>query len=196
MSNALFSSSGRLEAIKQEVKKLLEAGFIEEVQFPEWLETPVMVKTANGKLLPLQGIDALIDAITGHGMLSFMDGFSGYNQIKMHNDDTRKIMEVYVHNMLVNNLAKAGHINHLTKAFQVLTHHRMMLCAFGVGSGKFLGHMVSKRGIEVNVDKIKSILDMEPPHSIKDVQQLIGSIAAIGRLISKSGDNACLFSKP
>ncbi|XP_074324126.1 uncharacterized protein LOC141661044 [Apium graveolens] len=39
----------RLEAIKQEVEKLLEAGFIEEVQFPEWLANPVMVKKANGK---------------------------------------------------------------------------------------------------------------------------------------------------
>ncbi|XP_074356984.1 uncharacterized protein LOC141696753 [Apium graveolens] len=39
----------RLEAIKQEVERLLEAGFIEEVQFPEWLDNPVMVKKANGK---------------------------------------------------------------------------------------------------------------------------------------------------
>ncbi|XP_074336006.1 uncharacterized protein LOC141673172 [Apium graveolens] len=39
----------RLEAIKQEVEKLLEAGFIEEVQFPEWLASPIMVKKANGK---------------------------------------------------------------------------------------------------------------------------------------------------
>ncbi|XP_074351819.1 uncharacterized protein LOC141690966 [Apium graveolens] len=62
----------RLEAIKQEVEKLLEAGFIEEVQFPEW-------------------IDTLIDATAEHEMLSFMDGFSGYNQIKRHRDDTRKV---------------------------------------------------------------------------------------------------------
>ena len=42
-------------------------------------------------------------------------------------------------------------------------------CAFGVGSGKFLGLMVSKRGIEANPDKIKAILDMEPPKNIRDV---------------------------
>ncbi|XP_074324316.1 uncharacterized protein LOC141661230 [Apium graveolens] len=100
----------RLEAIKQEVEKLLEAGFIEEVQFPEWLANPVMVKKANGKwrmcidftdlndacpkdCYPLPRINTLIDATAGHEMLSFMDGFSGYNQIKMHKDDTPKTAE-------------------------------------------------------------------------------------------------------
>ena len=51
-------------------------------------------------------------------------------------------------------------------------------CAFGVGSGKFLGLIVSKHGIEANPDKIKAILDMEPPKSIRDVQKLIGRIAS------------------
>ncbi|XP_063947571.1 uncharacterized protein LOC135152047 [Daucus carota subsp. sativus] len=88
-------------------------------------------------------------------------------------------MEVYVDvdEMLVKSLNKADHLEHLKEAFEVLrTHNKMMLnpakCAFGVGSGKFLGLMVSKRGIEANPDKIKAILDMEPPKSIRDVQKL------------------------
>ncbi|XP_074343028.1 uncharacterized protein LOC141680810 [Apium graveolens] len=98
----------RLETIKQEVKKLLEAGFIEEVQFPEWLANPIMVKKVNKKwrmcidftdlidacpndCYPLPRIDTLIDATAGHEMLSFMDGFSGYNQIRMHKGDTPKV---------------------------------------------------------------------------------------------------------
>nr|XP_017246807.1 PREDICTED: uncharacterized protein LOC108218398 [Daucus carota subsp. sativus] len=68
-------------------------------------------------------------------------------------------------------------------------------CAFGVGSGKFLGLMVSKRGIEANPDKIKAILDMEPPKTIRDVQKLTGRIAALGRLVSKSGDKCLPFFK-
>ncbi|XP_063943205.1 uncharacterized protein LOC135150603 [Daucus carota subsp. sativus] len=68
-------------------------------------------------------------------------------------------------------------------------------CAFGVGSGKFLGLMVSKRGIEANPDKIKAILDMEPPKSIRDVQKLTGRIAALGRFVSKSGDKCLPFFK-
>ena len=44
-------------------------------------------------------------------------------------------------------------------------------CAFGVSSGKFLGFMVSQRGIEANPDKIQAILDMEPPKNIKEELQ-------------------------
>nr|XP_017225332.1 PREDICTED: uncharacterized protein LOC108201552 [Daucus carota subsp. sativus] len=55
--------------------------------------------------------------------------------------------------------------------------------------------MVSKRGIEANPDKIKAILDMEPPKSIRDVQKLTGRIAALGRFVSKSGDKCLPFFK-
>ncbi|XP_074346925.1 uncharacterized protein LOC141685738 [Apium graveolens] len=55
--------------------------------------------------------------------------------------------------------------------------------------------MVSKRGIEANPDKIKAILDMEPPRSIKDIQKLTGRIAALGRFISKLGDKCLPFFK-
>ncbi|XP_074377173.1 putative mitochondrial protein AtMg00860 [Apium graveolens] len=87
----------------------------------------------------------------------------------------------------------------MREVFQVLSYHKMMLnpakCAFGVGSGNFLGLMVSKRGIEANPDKIKAILDMEPPHSVKDVQKLTGRVAALARFISKSGDKCLPFFK-
>ena len=46
-------------------------------------------------------------------------------------------------------------------------------CAFGVSSGKFLGFMVSHRGIEANPNKNQVILNMEPPRNIKEVQSLI-----------------------
>ncbi|KAK1365091.1 hypothetical protein POM88_040652 [Heracleum sosnowskyi] len=74
-------------------------------------------------------------------------------------------------------------------------------CAFGVGSGKFLGLMVSKRGIEANPDKIKSIVDMEPPHSVKDVQKLTGRVAALGsqeafEALKKYLTEAPLLAKP
>ncbi|XP_074342318.1 uncharacterized protein LOC141679834 [Apium graveolens] len=93
-------------------------------------------------------------------------------------------MEVYVDDMLDKSLSKIDHISHLREAFEVLRHHKMMLnpakYAFGVGFGNFLGHMVSKRGIEANPHDIKAILDMEPPRSIKEVQKLTGIILALG----------------
>ena len=81
-------------------------------------------------------------------------------------------MEVYVDDMVVKSLDKVDHIRHIRETVEVLRQCKMILnqakCAFGVGSRKFLGLMVSKRGIEANPDKIRAILDMEAPTSIKD----------------------------
>ena len=65
--------------------------------------------------------------------------------------------------------------------------------AFGVGSGKFLGLIVSKQGIQSNPNKIRAILDMKAPTSIKDVQKLIERLAALGRFIFKSREKCLTF---
>ena len=108
-------------------------------------------------------------------------------------------MEGYVDDMLVKSLDRADHIKHLQEDYEVLRHHKMMLnpakCAFVVGSGNFLGLMVSKRGIEANPDKMKAILDMEAPTSLKEVQKHTGRLAALGRFMSKSGDFFLPFFK-
>ena len=56
-------------------------------------------------------------------------------------------------------------------------------CAFGVHSGKFLGFMVHYRGIKVNPSKIKAIVDMPPPSTIKQLRSFQGSLAYIRRFI-------------
>ena len=80
----------------EEVRKLLEAGFIREVYYPDWLVNVVMVKKNNGKWrtcvdftdlnrvclkysYPFLRIDTLVDSTAKHELLSFMDAFSGYN---------------------------------------------------------------------------------------------------------------------
>ena len=68
-------------------------------------------------------------------------------------------------------------------------------CAFAVSSSKFLGFMVSQRGIEANPDKIQAILDMEPPKNIKEVQSLTERVAALNRFISKATDKCLPFFK-
>ena len=90
-----------------EVNKLLTANFIREVYYPEWLANVVMVKKANGKWricvdftdlnsacpkdnFPLPRIDQLVDSTAGHKLLTFMDSFSGYNQIQMAEEDQEK----------------------------------------------------------------------------------------------------------
>ena len=64
-------------------------------------------------------------------------------------------------------------------------------CAFGVLSGKFLGFMVSQRGIEANLDKIQAILNTEPPKNVKEIQSLTRLVAALNRFVSKA-TNKCL----
>ena len=68
-------------------------------------------------------------------------------------------------------------------------------CAFGVSSKKFLGFMVSQRGIEVNPNKFQAILSMEPPKNIKEVQSLTGRVIALNRFVSKATDKCLSFFK-
>ena len=220
----------RDNAIKDEVHKLMVAKFIREVYYPDWLANVVMVKKTNGKWrmcvdftdlnkacpkdnYPLPRIDQLVDSTTGHQLLSFMDAFLGYNQIKMDDVDQEKTsfvtsqglfcyevmpfglknagatyqrlvnhmfhpqigrnVEVYVNDMLVKSLDEGRHLDDLQETFNTLKRYNMKLnpskCAFGVASGKFLGFMVSHRGIEVNPENIKAILDIKPSQNIKEV---------------------------
>ena len=68
-------------------------------------------------------------------------------------------------------------------------------CAFGVVSGKFLGFMVSQRGIKANLEKVKAILDMTLPKIFKEVQKLIRKIATLNRFVSKVTDKCLPFFK-
>ena len=64
-------------------------------------------------------------------------------------------------------------------------------CVFRVTAGKFLGFMVSHRGIEVNSEKVWAIMELTPPKTVKEVQSLNGKIAALNRFVSKA-TNKCL----
>ena len=66
-------------------------------------------------------------------------------------------------------------------------------CVFGVTAGKFLGFMVSQRGIEVNPEKVRAILELEPSRTVKAVQSLNGKVAALNRFVSKATDKCLPF---
>ena len=68
-------------------------------------------------------------------------------------------------------------------------------CVFRVSSGRFLGFMVSQRGIEANSKKVKAILDMTSLRSVKEVQRLMGRVAALNRFISRATDKCLPFFK-
>ncbi|KAL0434511.1 UNVERIFIED_CONTAM: hypothetical protein Slati_2785400 [Sesamum latifolium] len=85
------------------------------------------------------------------------------------------------------------------KTFYVLRKYKLKLnpgkCAFGVQGGRFLGFMVTQRGIEANPIKIKAILDMKAPTNINEVQRLTGMIASLSRFISNAADKSLPFFK-
>ncbi|RVW54842.1 hypothetical protein CK203_071670 [Vitis vinifera] len=61
-------------------------------------------------------------------------------------------------------------------------------CAFGVSAGKFLGFMVSQRGIEVSPDQVKAVMETPPPRNKKELQRLTGKLVALGRFIARFTD--------
>ena len=186
---------------------------------------------------PLPPIDTLVYSTTRDELLSFIDAFSGYNQIKMNEDDQErtsfvtsqglfcyKVMlfglknagatyqrlmnkmftyqigrnvQVYVDDMLVKSLHKNDHLNDLQETFNTLRSYNMKLnpskCKFRVMAGKFLSFMVSQRGIEVNPEKVRAIIELEPPRTVKEVQNLNGEITALNRFVSKATDKCLPF---
>jgi hypothetical protein len=66
-------------------------------------------------------------------------------------------------------------------------------CSFGVPTGQLLGYLISERGIEGNPEKIQAIINMQPPKTLRHVQQLTGRLATLSRFISKLGEKALPF---
>ena len=235
--------------VKEEIQKQLSVGFLSVVEYPEWLANVVPVPKKDGKVrvcvdfrdlnkaspkddFPLPHIDMLVDSTAGHPMLSFMDGFSGYNQILMALEDMEKTsfitewgtycyrvmpfglknagatyqraattlfhdmmhrdVEVYVDDMIVKSQGGADHLAALQRFFERIRQFRLRLnpkkCSFGVTSGKLLGHIVSERGIEVDPEKTKAILDRPAPRIEKEIRGFLGRLQYISRFIARLKD--------
>ncbi|RDY04815.1 hypothetical protein CR513_11419, partial [Mucuna pruriens] len=203
-------------AVKEETEKLLKAGFIREVRYPEWLANVVMVRKANGRWrmctdytdlnkvcpkdpYPLPNIDRLVDNVSGYEFLSFMDAYSGYNQIIMHPGDEEKTAFItdsgaFCYKVMPFGLKNAGatYQRLMDKVFKEVIgqdievyvddmvaksepkRHQLRLnlekCSFGVQAGRFLGYMLAERGIEANPEKCRAVINMRSPQNVKEVQ--------------------------
>jgi hypothetical protein len=108
-------------------------------------------------------------------------------------------VEVYVDDIMVKTKRGSTLVEDLTLVFNKLQATRTKLnpdkCVFGVSAGKLLGFLVSYRGIEANPEKIKASEAMRPPAHIKDVQKLMGSLAALSRFILRLAERALPFFK-
>ena len=102
---------------------------------------------------------------------------------RMFRDKIGRTVEVYIDDMVVKSKQEKRHIDNLKEVFEVLRWHKLHFnadkCAFGVGVGKFLGYMITYRGIEINPNQIKAVEHLRPPSNSKEVQVLTRMLTAI-----------------
>ncbi|GKV38871.1 hypothetical protein SLEP1_g46730 [Rubroshorea leprosula] len=185
--------------IDEEIQKLLQAGFIKRVEYSKWVSNPVLVKKPNGKWRmridftnlneacpkdphPLPNVEKLVEWAAGHERMSFLDASSGYHRVQLLLDDQEKTSfnagdAIYCYVMMPPNEAESPKV-----------HVRLE-------SGKFLGYVVSKKGIEVNPEKVLAIQQMEPPKTVKDVQCLTSRVAVLHRFVARSAERCLPFFK-
>ncbi|KAG9449555.1 hypothetical protein H6P81_009520 [Aristolochia fimbriata] len=147
----------------------------------------------------------MVDATTGHEALSFMDGSSGYNQIRMDPKDeeltafrTPKV-ECYVDDLVVKTKQRTDRLLDLRAVFERLGRFQLKMnplkCAFSVTSGKFLGFIVHHRGIEIDQSKIDVIQKMSEPKNVFELKSFQGHLAYIRRFISNLAERCQPFSR-
>ncbi|KAL0349345.1 UNVERIFIED_CONTAM: hypothetical protein Sangu_1162300 [Sesamum angustifolium] len=183
-----------------EVNKLIEVGFIRKVKYPMWISSIVRKKEEWTNL--------------SHEALSFMDGLSGYNQIRMapideeltafallriFDDMLHKNVECYVDDLVVKSKKQENHFHELRKVFERLRRYQLKMnpskCAFGVTSEKFLRFIIRQRGIEIEQAKIDAILRIPEPRNIHELKSLQGKLAYLRRFISNLAGRCQPFSR-
>ncbi|KAA3467094.1 RNA-directed DNA polymerase (Reverse transcriptase), Ribonuclease H [Gossypium australe] len=156
----------------------------------------------------------LVDNTAGYSLFSFIDGFSRYNQIKMHPEDMEKTIllknagatyqramvtlfhdmmhkeiEVYVDDMIAKSRTEKEHVHVLRKLFLRLRKFQLKLnpakCTFGARLGKLLGFVVSEKRIEIELDKVKAIQELPLSRTQKEVWGFLGRLNYIARFISQ-----------
>ncbi|KAG8493230.1 hypothetical protein CXB51_010553 [Gossypium anomalum] len=205
--------------IKEKVKKQFDAGFLQVVKYSEWVANIVPVPKKDGKVrmcvdyrdlnkaspkdnFPLPHIDTLVDNTAGYSLFSFMDGFSGYNQIKMHPEDMNKTTFVtmwgtFCYKVMPFGLKNTGatYQRAMVTLFHDMMHKEIEVYVDDMivksrteekaRSGKLLGFIVSEKGIEIDPDKVKAIQELPPPRTQKKVWGFLGRLNYIARFISQ-----------
>ncbi|XP_057744670.1 uncharacterized protein LOC130962479 [Arachis stenosperma] len=116
---------------------------------------------------------------------------------RIFHDLIGKTVEVYVDDILAKTTRPDDLLNDLARVFASLRQHGMRLnplkCAFAMEAGKFLGFMITQRGVEANPEKCQAILQMKSPGCIKDVQRLAGRLTSLSRFLGASATKALPF---
>nr|CAN61262.1 hypothetical protein VITISV_005781 [Vitis vinifera] len=196
----------RQKIIREKIEKLLEAGFIREVEYPDWLANVVVVPKKEGKWR---------NPRLGKGMLSFLDAFSGYHQIPMSPTDEEKTAFITPHGLYCYKVMSFGLKNAgatyqrlMTKIFKPLVGRtvEVYIDDIVVKSKTREEHVLhlqevfhllkkydmklnpSKCAFGVSRDQVKAVMETPPPRSKKELQRLTGKLVALGRFIARFTD--------
>jgi ribonuclease HI len=116
--------------------------------------------------------------------------------IVLHHQLLKNIL-AYVDDIVVKSVRRRDYIGDLAETFANLRAANLRLnpekCVFGIHKGKVLGCLVSTKGIEANPEKIKVLIEMQDPVSVKDVQKLTGRVATLNRFIPRAAERSLPF---
>jgi hypothetical protein len=234
--------------VKEEIDRLLEARFIYPVNNSEWVSPIVVVPKkvgVDGKVkirvcqdfrklnsatkkdyFPLSLTDIILDHVAGHQRYSFLDGFSGYNQVFIRMNDQlkttfttewgtfafnrmpfglcnapgtfqrlmmdifkdflRHFLEVFIDDFAVFS-NQEDHLEYLRKTFQRCRETNLKLhprkCFFGMSSGILLGYIVGPHGLQVDMDKVKTMLALLAPSNMKEIRGFLGCVGYYRRFV-------------
>ncbi|XP_057428486.1 uncharacterized protein LOC130721914 [Lotus japonicus] len=170
-----------LVKIKEEIERLLRCKFIRAARYVEWLANVVPVIKKNGKM---------------RVCIDFQDLNAATPKDEYHMPIAE--MMVYIDDIVIKSPSRDEHLSHLRKSFERMRIHGLKMnplkCAFGVIACDFLGFVVHKKGIEINKNKAKAILDTSPPTSKKQLQSLLGKVNFLRRFIANLSDKTKSFS--
>jgi hypothetical protein len=130
------------------------------------------------------------------GLKNTGGSFSRMTARVLHSQIDRNVL-TYLDDIIVKSTKQEKHIANLQETFANFRQASLKLnpekCVFGVKKGKFLGCLVSMKGIEANPSKIEAILRMEPPSTKKGAQRLASRLASLNRFISRSAERNLPF---
>ncbi|PKI59073.1 hypothetical protein CRG98_020528 [Punica granatum] len=111
-----------------------------------------------------------------------------------------KEIEVYVDDMIAKSKEGEDHFVNLKRLFDHLRKYKLRLnpakCTFGVKLGKLRGFIVSEKGIEVDPDKVKAIMELPPPSTVREVRSFLGRLNYIARFIANLTDKCQPLFRP
>ncbi|GKV52216.1 hypothetical protein SLEP1_g58805 [Rubroshorea leprosula] len=109
-----------------------------------------------------------------------------------------KFMEIYIDDVVVKSNGEVDHLVHLRKSFERMRQHGLKMnplkCAFGVSAGNFLGYLVHERGLEVDKNKARAVIEAKPPQNKKELQRFLGQVNFLRRFISNLVGKTRVFS--